>query len=79
MSLDVIKYAIARISDTDPKLGFPVKAEELKKRVGETITPKGIGGERRSNCSATCWSRPAFRSTIRVIWLSFLRHQHGPR
>ncbi|MBK8464748.1 MAG: aminotransferase class V-fold PLP-dependent enzyme [Chloracidobacterium sp.] len=45
MSLDVIKYAIARISDTDPKLGFPVKAEELKKRVGETITPKGIGGE----------------------------------
>lgn len=46
MSLDVIKYAIARISDTDPKLGFPVKAEELKNRVGETITPKGIGGER---------------------------------
>ena len=46
MSLDVIKYAIARISDNDPKLGFPVKAEVLKKRVGETITPKGIGGER---------------------------------
>jgi len=46
MSLDVIKYAIARISDSDPKLGFPVKAEELKKLVGETITPKGIGGEK---------------------------------
>ncbi len=46
MSLDVIKYAIARISDTDPKLGFPVKAEILKERVGETITPKGIGGEK---------------------------------
>jgi len=46
MSLDVIKYAIARISDTDPKLGFPVNAEVLKKRVGETITPKGIGGEK---------------------------------
>ena len=46
MSLDVIKYAIARISDTDPKLGFPVKAEVLKKRVGETITPNGIGGEK---------------------------------
>ena len=46
MSLDVIKYAIARISDNDPKLGFPVKAEVLKKRVGETITPKGIGGEK---------------------------------
>lgn len=46
MSLDVFKYAIARISDTDPQLGFPVTAEELKKQVGETITPKGIGGER---------------------------------
>jgi L-2,4-diaminobutyrate decarboxylase len=46
MSLDVMKYAIARISDTDPKLGFPVKAEKLKKQVGETITPKGIGGEK---------------------------------
>ena len=46
MSLDVIKYAIGRISDTDPKLGFPVKAEVLKKRIGETITPKGIGGEK---------------------------------
>lgn len=46
MSLDVIKYAIARISDTDPKLGFPKKAEELKQLVGETITRKGIGGEK---------------------------------
>ncbi len=46
MSLDVIKYAIGRISDVDPKLGFPKKAEELKALVGETITPKGIGGEK---------------------------------
>lgn len=46
MSLDVIKYAIGRISDTDPKLGFPKKADELKALVGETITPKGIGGEK---------------------------------
>jgi glutamate/tyrosine decarboxylase-like PLP-dependent enzyme len=46
MSLDVIKYAISRISDTDPKLGFPKKVEELKALVGETITPKGIGGEK---------------------------------
>lgn len=46
MSLDVIKYAIGRISDNDPKLGFPRKAEELKALVGETITPEGIGGER---------------------------------
>lgn len=46
MSLDVIKYAISRISDTDPKLGFPRKAEELKALVGDTVTPKGIGGEK---------------------------------
>lgn len=46
MSLDVIKYAIGRISDNDPKLGFPVDAVELKRQVGETITSKGIGGER---------------------------------
>ncbi len=46
MSLDVIKYAIARISDSDPKLGFPINADELKRKVGETITPKGIGGEK---------------------------------
>ena len=30
MSLDVIKYAIGRISDTDPKLGFPKKAFALR-------------------------------------------------
>ena len=46
MSLDVIKFAIGRISDNDPQLGFPKKAEELKALVGETITPKGIGGEK---------------------------------
>ncbi|CAN5332019.1 aminotransferase class V-fold PLP-dependent enzyme [soil metagenome] len=46
MSLDVIKYAIGRISDTDPQLGFPKTAMELKSLVGETVTPKGIGGER---------------------------------
>lgn len=46
MSLDVIKFAINRISDTNPVLGFPKKEEELKALVGETITPEGIGGEK---------------------------------
>ncbi len=45
MTLDVMKYAIDRISVTEPKIGIPKKAEELKALVGETITPKGIGGE----------------------------------
>lgn len=46
MTLDVIKYAIGRITDTNPPLGFPKKEEELQRLVGETITPEGIGGER---------------------------------
>lgn len=45
MTLDVMKYAIGRITDTSPALGFPKKEEELAALVGETITPKGIGGE----------------------------------
>lgn len=45
MTLDVMKYAIGRITDSHPDLGFPKTEAELKKIVGETITPKGIGGE----------------------------------
>lgn len=45
MTLDVMKYAIGRIADTSPELGFPKSEEELQKLVGETITEKGIGGE----------------------------------
>ena len=46
MALDVVKFAISRITETDPKLGFPKKEEELQELVGETITAKGIGGEK---------------------------------
>jgi L-2,4-diaminobutyrate decarboxylase len=46
MTLDVMKYAISRITDTNPNLGFPKKASELESLVGETVTRKGIGGER---------------------------------
>ncbi|MBT8313691.1 MAG: aspartate aminotransferase family protein, partial [Maribacter sp.] len=45
MTLDVMKYAINRITNTSPELGQPKKEEELRKLVGETITPEGIGGE----------------------------------
>ncbi len=45
MTMDVMKYAIGRITNANPELGFPKKAEELKALVGETITEKGIGGE----------------------------------
>ncbi|MGB5700626.1 pyridoxal phosphate-dependent decarboxylase family protein [Muriicola sp.] len=46
MTLDVMKYAISRITNTTPKLGKPRKEEELYQLVGETITSEGIGGER---------------------------------
>lgn len=46
MSLDVIKFAIGRITDTDPELGFPKRAEELRALCGETVTAEGIGGEK---------------------------------
>lgn len=46
MSLDVIKFAINRITDNNPQLGFPKKESELYALVGETITPEGITGEK---------------------------------
>lgn len=46
MTLDVMKYAIGRITATSPEFGRPKKEEELRKLVGETVTGKGIGGER---------------------------------
>jgi len=45
MTMDVMKYAIDRISHTKQKIGKPQKAEALKALVGETITNDGIGGE----------------------------------
>ncbi|MEL6389745.1 MAG: aminotransferase class V-fold PLP-dependent enzyme [Bacteroidota bacterium] len=46
MTLDVMKYALNRITHTSPKLGVPMSPADLQERVGETITPDGIGGER---------------------------------
>jgi glutamate/tyrosine decarboxylase-like PLP-dependent enzyme len=46
MTLDVMKYAISRITNNDPELGKPLKEEELHKLAGKTITPAGIGGEK---------------------------------
>jgi glutamate/tyrosine decarboxylase-like PLP-dependent enzyme len=46
MTLDIMKYAISRITNDAPELGKPKKEEDLHALVGETITPKGIGGEK---------------------------------
>lgn len=45
MTLDVMKYTIDRISNVTPELGAPKKEDELFEMIGETVTPKGIGGE----------------------------------
>ncbi len=45
MTLDVMKYAVGRVTSTLPELGVPKKEEELKSIVGETVTNEGIGGE----------------------------------
>jgi len=49
MTLDVMKYTLSRITAINPELGSPKKEEDLKKQVGETITPGGIGGEKAFN------------------------------
>lgn len=45
MTLDVMKFALNRITSVNPEIGIPKKYEELKALVGETITKEGIGGE----------------------------------
>lgn len=40
-----MRYAIGRITERDPPLGFPKTEAELRSVVGETVTPEGIGGE----------------------------------
>src|SRR5690625_5260073 len=45
MTMDIMKYVIARVSDPAPRMGYPLKAEELDEMIGETITEEGIGGE----------------------------------
>src|SRR5680860_586403 len=46
MTLDVMKYAIHRITNTSLEMGSPKKEDELRRLVGETITDTGIGGEK---------------------------------
>lgn len=46
MTLDIMKYAVNRISNTSPELGWPKTKEKLDELVGETVTEEGIGGEK---------------------------------
>ncbi len=62
MTLDVMKYAINRITKTHPELGAPKKEKELKKLVGETVTVNGIGGER----AFELWREVLVKATIPI-------------
>lgn len=46
MTMDVMKYAVGRVSNTDPDINYPPKELELQKAVGQTITESGVGGEK---------------------------------
>ena len=46
MTLDIMKYAINRISNTSPEMGSPKQEQDLMDLVGETVTKEGIGGEK---------------------------------
>jgi L-2,4-diaminobutyrate decarboxylase len=62
MTMDVMKYAIDRISHTKQKVGKPRKAEELKALVGDTITKDGIGGEYAFNL----WKKHLAKANVPV-------------
>lgn len=60
MTMDVMKYAIDRISTTKHEIGKPRKEEELKELVGETITAEGIGGE----VAFDLWKKYLVKATV---------------
>tara|TARA_R110002033_G_scaffold54407_3_gene102930 strand:+ start:3218 stop:4588 length:1371 start_codon:yes stop_codon:yes gene_type:complete len=62
MTLDVMKYAINRISETNPTIGKPKKEAELKALVGETITAAGIGGEFAFNL----WKKHLMKANVSI-------------
>ncbi len=62
MSLDIMKYAISRITEKNPKLGRFKSEEELKALAGETITEQGIGGE----AALQLWKEVLSKATISI-------------
>ena len=62
MTLDVMKYAIDRISSTHNKIGKPKSEKELKALVGETVTEKGIGGEFAFNL----WKKHLMKANVPI-------------
>lgn len=62
MSMDIMKYAIDRLSSKKHKIGKPKSEQELKALVGETITAKGIGGEVAFNL----WKKHLMKANVSI-------------
>ncbi|WP_303319199.1 aminotransferase class V-fold PLP-dependent enzyme [Flavivirga abyssicola] len=62
MTMDVMKYAIDRLSATQSKIGKPKSEAKLKELVGETITDKGVGGEYAFNL----WKKYLMKATVPI-------------
>ncbi|MBP0903627.1 pyridoxal phosphate-dependent decarboxylase family protein [Mariniflexile gromovii] len=62
MTMDVMKYAVERLTSTTHDIGTPKKEEELKALVGETITEKGIGGEVAFNL----WKKHLMKANVHI-------------
>ena len=62
MTMDVMKYAIDRLSSTSTKIGKPKSEAKLKELVGETITKKGIGGEYAFNL----WKKHLMKANVPI-------------
>ncbi len=62
MTMDVMKYAIDRLSVTQSKIGQPMSEAKLKELVGETITDKGVGGEYAFNL----WKKHLTKATVPI-------------
>ena len=62
MTMDVMKYAIDRLSSTQSKIGKPISEAKLKSLVGETITDKGIGGEYAFNL----WKKHLMKANVPI-------------
>lgn len=62
MSLDIMKYAINRITEKNPKLGCFKTEAELFALVGETVTPEGITGEK----ALQLWKDVLSKATVSI-------------
>lgn len=62
MTMDIMKYVIHRITETNPKTGHFRSEADLLAEVGETITPEGITGEK----ALSLWRNVLSKAAINI-------------